>query len=323
MMNRRDFGRSLAAAGAVLAGWKRLSANEGAATVVMASSMQVRNAQRRVQGDQVLRLLDKAIEKYFQLLPAAAWKKVVTRSDVVGLKVNALAGPGLSTHRELIEAICERLQQAGVAAENIIIWDRLNRDLERAGYSVRLDGKGPRCYGNDVAGYTDHIYEFGNAASRLSRIVTDRCSVLINVPVLKDHGIVGVSAGMKNFFGAIDNPNKYHDAVGDPYVADVNMLAPIRDKLRLIICDALTAQYEGGPPFMEQWSWPLNSLLLSTDMVALDRIGWEVVENKRKEVGRPSLKQAGREPRYILTAGDASHQLGVADRTRIHLQRCE
>jgi uncharacterized protein (DUF362 family) len=320
-MNRRDFGRSVAAA-AWLAGTKPLRADERTATVVMASSDQVRNAQRRVQSEQVLRLLDKAVEEYFRVQPLAAWKKLVSRNDVVGLKVNALAGAGLSTHRELIEAICERLQQAGVAGENIIIWDRLNRDLERAGYAIRLDGKGPRCYGNDVAGYTDGIFEYGYAASRLSRIVSDRCTALINVPVLKDHGIVGVSVGMKNFFGAIDNPNKYHDSVGDPYVADVNMLAPIRHKLRLIICDALTAQYEGGPPFMEQWSWPLNSLLLSTDRVAIDCIGWELVENKRKEVGRPSLKQAGREPRYILTAGDAAHQLGVADRTRIRLQRC-
>jgi uncharacterized protein (DUF362 family) len=279
----------------------------------------VRNAQQRVLGDEVQRLLDKAVEEYFQLPSAVAWKKLVTRDDVVGLKVNALAGAGLSTHRELVDAICERLEQAGVAGENIIIWDRLNRDLERAGFAIRLDGKGPRCYGNDVAGYTDTIYEYGYAASRLSRIVSDRCTVLINVPVLKDHGIVGVSVGMKNFFGAIDNPNKYHDNVGDPYVADVNMLAPIRTKLRLVLCDALTAQYEGGPPFMEQWSWPLNSLLLSTDRVAIDLIGWELVESKRKEVGRPSLKQAGREPRYIHTAGDAAHRLGVSDRTRIRL----
>lgn len=321
-MNRRNFGRTLAT-GALAVGCQSLLAGERTATVVWASSALVRTAQRRLVGDQVFRLLDRSMEEYFQLPAAVAWKKLVSRQDVVGLKVNALAGAGLSTHRELVDAICERLQQAGVRAENIIIWDRLNRDLERAGYSIHLNGARPRCYGNDVAGYSEEIYEHGQVGSRLSRIVTERCTALINVPILKDHGIVGVSVGMKNFFGAIDNPNKYHDAVGDPYVADVNMLAPIRNKLRLIICDALTAQYEGGPPFMEQWSWPLNSLLLSTDMVAIDRIGWEIIENKRKEAGRPPLKQAGREPRYIITAGDADHQLGVAERDRIRLQRWE
>src|SRR5208283_4390145 len=78
---------------------------------------------------------------------------------------------------------------------------------------------------------------------------------------------------LKNLFGAIHNPNKYHLNVGDPYVADVNMLPPIRQKVRLHICDATTAQYEGGPSYMPQWTWPCNSLLVSRDPVALDFVG--------------------------------------------------
>jgi uncharacterized protein (DUF362 family) len=298
------------------------SARASSSTVVVATSGAVRNVDKGILSNQVLRLLDTAIENYFQQDAQSAWKTLVTPQDVVGLKINALAGKGLSTHLELVEAICERIQQAGVAGNRIIIWDRLNRDLERAGFEIITSGRKPRCYGNDVSGYSQEIYEHGAAGSRISRILTEQCSVIINLPVLKDHGIVGASVGLKNFFGAIDNPNKYHDSTGDPYVADVNMFAPIRQKHRLTICDALTAQYEGGPPFMAHWCWPLNSLLVSRDMPAMDRIGWEIIDAKRKEKKLPLLKESGREPRYILTAADSQHNLGIAERDRILVVNC-
>ncbi len=285
----------------------------------MVCADQVRDVQQRILTQPLLRMLDQAMEGYFHCKADEAWKKCVTPQDTVGLKVNTLAGKRLSTHMELVEAVCERLQQAGVPANRIIIWDRMNRDLDSAGFKINTTAKGPRCYGNDVAGFSDEIFEFGQAGSRISRIVTEQCTALINLPVLKDHGIVGATVGMKNFFGAIDNPNKYHDSCGDPFVADVNMFAPIRRKHRLTICDALTSQCEGGPPFMAQWSWSMNSLLISRDMVALDRIGWELIDARRVEKKLPLLREAGREPKYIITAADREHGLGVAQRERIDL----
>jgi uncharacterized protein (DUF362 family) len=138
---------------------------------------------------------------------------------------------------------------------------------------------------------------------------------VINLPVLKDHGITGVTMALKSFFGAIHNPNKYHSNVGDPYIADVYMLPPIRRKTRLAICDATTAQYEGGPSYMPQWSWRFNSLLVSCDPVALDSTGWHIIERQRTENGMKSLKDAGREPKYIASA--AARRLGAADPARI------
>ena len=43
---------------------------------------------------------------------------------MVGLKVNALGGRGLSSNPHLVEAICERLQEAGIKASDIVVWDR-------------------------------------------------------------------------------------------------------------------------------------------------------------------------------------------------------
>jgi uncharacterized protein (DUF362 family) len=143
------------------------------------------------------------------------------------------------------------------------------------------------------------------------------CDAVINLPVIKDHGIAGVTMALKSMFGAIHNPNKYHSNGGDPYVADVNMLAPIRQKLRLHICDGLNAQYEGGPSFMPQWMWPFNGLLVARDPVALDYVGWKIIEKKRAEAGMKPLGELKRQPTYIATAADREHRLGTCDPKRI------
>lgn len=266
-------------------------------------------------------LLDQGLCHLYQMEnPQHIWSQLFSKNEVVGIKVNCLSGDKASTHRLLIELIIERLQRVGIPAGNIIIWDRMNKDLESAGYSINHTNRNKvRCFGNDAIGFDDRLYINGSVGSLITRTLTDLCTAVINVPVLKDHGIVGVTISMKNFFGAIHNPNKYHHQAGNPYVADLYELPLIRQKTRLTICDALDAQYEGGPPFKPQWSWSMNSLLVAVDGVALDRVGWEIIENKRKEMNRPPLKEAGRQPEYILTAG--KKHLGQADLMKIDWQK--
>jgi uncharacterized protein (DUF362 family) len=143
--------------------------------------------------------------------------------------------------------------------------------------------------------------------------------VLINLPVLKDHDGAGVTIALKNMYGVIHNPNKYHPNGCNPYVADLNMLPEIRSKMRLTICDATTAMYEGGPGFKPEHSWNANTLLVSTDPVALDHMGWQMIERKRAEKGLKTLKAEEREPSYIATAADAEHRLGTNDAKKISL----
>lgn len=143
--------------------------------------------------------------------------------------------------------------------------------------------------------------------------------VLINIPLLKDHDGAGVSIALKNMYGVIHNPNKYHPNGRNPYIADVNELPEIRAKLRLHICDATTACFEGGPGFKPQFTWQQNALIISEDPVALDHAGWQLIERKRAEKGLKTLFAEGREPRYIATAADAQHRLGTNDLRRIAL----
>ena len=282
--------------------------------VVIAKDPLLRAGGANLDSRRLLKLLDHSMQTLYSTDSALeAWKKVVHPGEVVGLKVNCLAGRGMSTNVVLVECICERLKEAGIPQKNIVIWDRLSEDLESAGFGVVSRKDSTRCIGNDALGYEEDLAVFGNVGSRLSKTLTQVCDAVINLPVLKDHGIAGVTIALKNMFGAIHNPNKYHPNVGNPYVADVNMLPPIRRKLRLHICDATMAQYEGGPTFMPQWTWPCNGLLLATDPVALDSVGWRILERKRAEKGLKSLSVLNRAPIYIATAADPQHRLGTDD----------
>ena len=269
------------------------------------------------------KMLDEAVCALYQTDNAASvWKNLFSPRETVGIKVNCLSGKFGSTHKILVDGICDKLLQAGVKPGNIIIWDRTSGDLKRAGYSLNWKNERKiRCFGNNKIGFDDHLYINGSVGSLITRTLTHLCDAIINVPVLKDHGIAGVTLAMKNFFGAIHNPNKYHVNTGDPYIPDLYEMEIIRRKTRLTICDALNAQYEGGPPYKPQWNWPMNGLLLAVDGVALDRVGWEIIERKRKEMGFVSLKEAGREPRYILTAGKKG--IGQSSLDKIDWQKIE
>lgn len=287
--------------------------------VVLAKRDDIFGPTNQVSSENVAKLLDTAIELFFEEKPDKAWKSLISPGDTVGLKVNCLAGKILSTHKEIVEALVERILKVGVKKNNIIIWDRHDRDLQRAGYTLYQGNQKVQCYGNNRVGFSPKVFEFGSIGSQLSNIIHQQCNVIINLPVLKDHGIVGISGAMKNFFGAINNPNKYHENVGDPFVADVNMLYDIRQKTRLTICDAMLAQYEGGPPFMSEWAWNMNSILISSDQVALDQTIWDIIEEKRKQNGLDSLEKVGRKPNYIATAADINHKLGTNQREKIAL----
>ena len=294
------------------------SALGGKSRLVISRDGKLRPSKASVDSTRLLNVLDRAMQALCDCdSPLEAWRKVVRPGETVGLKVNCLAGKGNATRAELVDAICERLQQAGI--KDIIIWDRLNADLESARFRVVERGSGIRCFGNDALGYESELATFGSVGSLISRTLTQACDAVINLPVLKDHGIAGVTIALKSMFGAIHNPNKYHLNVGDPYVADVFMLPPIRQKVRLHLCDATTAQYEGGPSYMPQWTWPYNGLLVSRDPVALDYLGWRIIEKKRAEMGMKSLEDLKREPTYIATAADSKHRLGTNDPNRIEV----
>jgi uncharacterized protein (DUF362 family) len=287
--------------------------------VVIARDPLLQSKKYQVVTDRLVRLLDSGLQAFFNTdSPLEGWQKIARPGEVIGLKVNCLSGRG-GTTIELVNAICERLRDIGIKSEDIVIWDRLNEDLEDRGFKISYRGNGMKCFGNDAVGFERDFEIFGSAASLISKTLTQVCDAVINLPVLKDHGIAGVTMSLKNMFGAIHNPNKYHINVGDPYIPDVYMLPSIRQKVRFTICDAIQAQYEGGPSFMPQWTWAYNGLLMGTDPVALDYTGWQIIEEQRIKNRLKALKAENREPTYIATAADKNHQLGINDPRRINI----
>jgi uncharacterized protein (DUF362 family) len=324
--NRRDFLKKCLTGAAVLGASGRMgllaSAEEGTALaksrVVIAHDAMLRGAGSTVDSHRMLSLLDRAMQALFDRdNPMETWKKLVRPGETVGLKVNALGGRGFSSNLQLVEAICERLQEAGIKASDIVVWDRDSDEMEHAGFHVATGGNRVQYFGTDRVDYEQELATYGSVGSRLSKILTQRCNVLINVPVLKDHDGAGVSIALKNMYGVIHNPNKYHPNGCNPYVADLNMLPEIRSKMRLTICDATTACFEGGPGYKPEYSWKNNALMVSQDPVALDYTGWQIIERKRAEKGLKTLEGDKRAPNYIATAADRQHRLGTNDPKRI------
>jgi uncharacterized protein (DUF362 family) len=290
----------------------------GKSRVVVARDEQLRGAGSGVDSNRMTALLDRAMQAlYSRDHPLEAWKKLVRPGDTVSLKVNTLGGRGISTNVHLVAAICQRLQEAGVKPADIVVWDRDSEELERAGFHLGIGGDRVQCFGTDRVGYEQELSAWGSVGSLLSKVLTQRSNVLINLPVLKDHDGAGVTIALKNMYGVIHNPNKYHPNGCNPYVADLNMLPEIRSRMRLAICDATTAMYEGGPGYKPEHSWNANTLLASTDPVALDHTGWQIIERKRAEKGLKTLAAEERAPSYIATAADAEHRLGTNDPRKI------
>jgi uncharacterized protein (DUF362 family) len=246
----------------------------------------------------------------------AAWRTFVQPDDVVGLKINCLFGRGASTHPEVTWAVAQGLQQAGVPAEQIIIWDRSDGDLRKSGYPINRDGTGVKCYGTE-SDYEPNATSHGSFNGHLSKILTQQITALINIPILKDHSCAGITVSMKNHYGSFDNPAAHHANNCDPYIADLNDLPVLREKTRLILCDALRPTAEGGPQYSPQHVWTFGGLLLSTDPVALDYWGWRIIEERRQETGLGTLEQAGRPPRQLASA--AARGVGTNDPNRIDL----
>jgi uncharacterized protein (DUF362 family) len=238
----------------------------------------------------------------------------------VGMKLSCITRKQNSTPVSLVDALSKLLVDAGFHDNDIILWERSNRELSAAGYTLNASSFGRRCLGTDTngVGYGREFYEYGEVNSLVSRVMTEMVSSNINMPILKDHSIAGLSAGMKNMYGAINNPNKYHPNGCDPYCAHVSNLEPIRTKNKLVIMDAMNVQYHGGPGFVPQFIHRYGALIFAVDPVAGDRVGLEILERIRALKNVKTLEQDGRGVKYLASAEKTG--LGIADLKRIELK---
>lgn len=248
--------------------------------------------------------------------PLAGMRSLFKPQDVVGIKLNCIAGKGLSPQPAVVDRLVRWLQEAGVPARNILIWDRTDRELKAAGFTINRGGEKVRCFGTEQD-YDWTVREWGPAASSFPKFLVNDLTALINVGVLKDHGLAGVSVGLKNWYGAVHNPNKLHDDGCNPYIAPLAAFPLLAGKVRLTVIDATTAQCNGGPGRSPRWAWPAATLLASTAPAAVDAIGWSLIEDRRAEMKLRPLAEEGRTPRFIAQAEKLG--LGPANPKKITL----
>lgn len=264
----------------------------------------------------VSEMIDRAMMKLTGLDSAKeAWKDFVLPTDIVGIKINPLAGQRLSTHRIIVDKIIDGLYGAGILANQIIIWDRFESHLINAGYEINQSNRGVRCFASDSRGigYDDEVFyetekdvavrrENESIVSRYTKLLTKGLTVVINVPVMKHHGISGVSGCLKNLaFGSVDNTHRFHSNPlnCNPAIADIFAHAVLKDKVVLNIVDGLLAAFDGGPTYDPDGVWQYGGILVSQDPVALDQIIYQTVDEKRKEL---ELESISRLSRYIRSA---------------------
>lgn len=249
------------------------------------------------------------------------WARFIEPSDVVALKVNPSGVPTTTTSIPLVREVVRALNGVGVPNRNIIVFDRNSNQLEAAGYhnllpvGVRVVGldRGWIVGGEKRVGYDPNVFAemncFGERETRsyLGTIVTSEASKIINLPCLKEHNASGVTGCLKNLaYGCFNNVARTHrfpKTYTDPAIAVMCTAAPLRNKAVLHIMDGIRAVYHSGPfAWNPEFIWEAKTLLMGTDPVAVDRIELEIVEQKRREVGAPSLWD--RDPAHLGTAAD-------------------
>lgn len=238
-------------------------------------------------------------EDYTELI-----RHLFNHKDRIGIKVNTIAGKSLSTKPEVALSLANLLTDSGVKENNIVIWDRTNRELKSAGYRLNMSRSGIKVFATDSKniGYDPYLTIHSNIGSLYSSVQSRWITSSVSLAILKDHGLAGVTAGMKNYFGAIHNPNKYHDFNCNPYIPELFESHPIKSKHRISILDCITVQYHRGPAFHSQWTEPMGAIVMSEDPVAADYVGWQIIDRLRAKKGLPSLREEKREPLYLKTA---------------------
>ncbi len=245
----------------------------------------------------------------------AAWRRFVTPEMRVGLKINLLGRPLCYTAPEVTDAVAAGMIAAGVSPAKVVVWDRWRDHFAPTRYKF---GKGAHGESVESGGryHATVALKGSEGSAAIDTMAVDRTDVTVSLPVLKDHGVAGVTLALKNIaFGCYDHYRSAHDNNCDPFIAEAYEHYAATTRIPLIVLDATEACFDGGPrPADRGRLWRENAVYLATDPVALDVVCRKVILAKRAEKG---LRDITRQTRHIETA--AGKRLGVGDPGRIDL----
>ncbi|HEY1954688.1 MAG TPA: DUF362 domain-containing protein [Polyangiaceae bacterium] len=252
---------------------------------------------------------------------ADAMKLFVHPQDKVCVKVNGIALHNMATNKEFVMPLLDAIIASGVPATSITVLEqypsflagtRINASNVPAGVKVAV-------HNNEDATMEFRMVPGTGVQTKFVRVLTES-TALINVSLVKDHSIAGYTGALKNMtHGCTINPHDYHLHHASPQIALLAAQDVLTSRMRLHLADAFKVTCHGGPlDKMPQYRLPYEAVMASTDPVALDTVGWEIVEQLRSQKHLRTLTAEGRAPAYIAAAGTLG--LGVADRARIQLK---
>jgi uncharacterized protein (DUF362 family) len=295
--------------------------------------------QPNIQPDVVKTMVHAAVMKMTgQATVAAAWESLfpsLSSATLIGIKINTLGMGNVSTKPQVVDAIVGGLTQmldGAFPAYNIIVFDDrgINDHMKPAGFIVRntpgmyriasthvnttLDPATPVTVQQQDADLWGTPFSVANVNERLSALV-ESLDYIINVPVMKDHIQSGITFSMKNLYGLIDSPSTLHDNMCNPFIpalysAETNGVK-LRDKIRLIVGDALVGCSTGGPaggPNIKPCTIVVGTDPVAMDKWALDKIN--TYRNAKAQIPLTYVQNASQDARHIFYASQPPYSLG-------------
>jgi uncharacterized protein (DUF362 family) len=253
--------------------------------------------------------------------PVAAIREFIHPDDIVVVKLNGIALQNMSTNKELVLPILDTLIAAGVPPEHITVSEQWFSYLIGTRVSEQNVPKGVKIniHNNTDATMDERLIPGTGIKTKFVSCLT-KATAVINVALLKDHSIPGYTGMIKNMAqGLQTSPAHFHGHHASPQLAMLYAQDVIKSRVRLCITDGYKIMFDGGPKWTQpRFVIPHEAVYATTDPVAMDTIGSQLVDQKRVEKGLPTLAQAGRAPAYIQTAADLG--LGVGDMARIRVR---
>jgi uncharacterized protein (DUF362 family) len=233
-----------------------------------------------------------------------SWRRFIAPKDVVGIKVNCSGAPNIMSAPEVVAAIVDRLIAIGVPAANIYIYERFMSQMRTVNYGKYVpqgvniaaaeENRGS-ILGYDPKTYVETSF-FGeeDTRSNLTRLVAERLTKIVNVPNMKEHQASGVTGCLKNIaYGNFSNMDRSHRSAKTNTLSFIGTLAstePVRSRNVLNIMDGTRGVWHAGPfSRHERFRFYPKQIMFGTDPVSMDRLLIDVIENKRKAEGAPSI----------------------------------
>ncbi len=241
--------------------------------------------------------------------------------DKVCVKVNGIAEANMGTNKELVLPFLQAMIDSGVKPQHITVLEqygsflagtRVNAQNVPAGVQVTV-------HNNKDATMDDLLIPGTGVSTKFVRALTE-ATAAINFSLIKDHGICGYTGCLKNMtHGCQILPHYFHTHHASPQIALLYAQDVVKSRVRLNITDGFKLMADGGPLWRQpRYVFPHESVYVTTDPVAMDAIGLDLVEKSRAEHKLPTLAALGRPAAYIQEAADLG--LGIADRSQIQLK---